>query len=221
MKTDFPFIQKLAEHGITTDLFLNNDPYGILHYLTQNVHEFRIGQVQEPRIEHIEAWIGKHGVNNVLNDTRLLRMYSLNDCIIALREPLTKSATDEFSKLHDTKSITGRWPDLHETIKPTINEIFPRFDLDELVDNIRSEEDVHEYAKEHGRIMAGCDWKSQKLHAESNTGQSIKNWMEKLQDHEAGRKVEPASSERQSIRDMINGMNSHLSVENEMQSEME
>ncbi len=91
--------------------------------------------------------------------------------------------------------------------------------MDQIIDSIHSEDDVREYAREHGRILAGEDWNNQKLHFATNTGKDIKPLAVVEKEVEIN---EPEfNPERKSIREMISGIGSVAQAAMEFQSEME
>ncbi|MEI6376713.1 MAG: hypothetical protein WCO97_05920 [bacterium] len=233
MKTNTPLLDRLEDHGITADILARQDAYGVLYYLTQMVHQVNMGHTEAPSREHLEAHLCKQGIDKILEDTRLMRSYSLLDYISDEATVLKKASMDEFYRLYDKEDIAENWPDGEAAITPSIGDIFPRYDLDKLVDRIHGEEDVTEYAREHGRIEAGFDWQRQKLHAETDTGQNVKTWVQRLNDLErvesrAPRSAErpasaqmPVGAERQTIRDMIASMDEHPSVVLQMETQRE
>lgn len=233
MSTNTPILNRLEDHGITADILARQDAYGVLYYLGQRVEEFKMGHIKAPSRENLEETLGKRGIDKILKDTRLLRMYSLNDYISDEATILKKTSMNEFYRLYDKEDIAENWPNGESAITPSISDIFPQYDLDKLVDRIHGEEDVAEYAREHGRIEAGFDWQKQKLHAETDTGQNVKTWVQRLNDLERAESTAPRSAdrpasaempvgaERQTIRDMIASMDEHPSVVMEMQAERE
>ena len=220
MSTSTPNIDRLAAHGVTAYILARGDAYGILRYLGDNIHQFNLGKVQFPTNEHVEKWIQRQGVNNVLEKTKLLRMYSLNDYISDESKLLKADALEAFSESH--KETDSRESEQNREIvaKRSVSEMFDRYNLDKLVNSLSDENDIREYAREYGRILAGEDLRSQKLHVATGTGKNITP-LAVARNNEAEKQPEAVSSERQSIREMIKSLTSLPNNAMELQTEME
>ena len=220
MSTSTPNIDRLAAHGVTAYILSRGDAYGILRYLGDNIHQFNLGKVQFPTNEHVEKWIQRQGVNNVLEKTKLLRMYSLNDYISDESKLLKADALEAFSESH--KETDSRESEQNREIvaKRSVSEMFDRYNLDKLVNSLSDENDIREYAREYGRRLAGEDLRSQKLHVATGTGKNITP-LAVARNNEAEKQPEAVSSERQSIREMIKSLTSLPNNAMELQTEME
>ena len=220
MSTNTPNIDRLAEHGVTPYILARGEAYGILRYLGDNIHQFNLGKVQFPTNEHVEKWIQRQGVNNVLEKTKLLRMYSLNDYISDESKLLKSDALEAFSESHKGIDFNESEQNREIVSKRSITEMFDRYNLDKLVNSISSEEDIREYAREYGRILAGEDIRDQKFHVATGTGRNITPLAVQHENEEA-KQTETVSSERQSIREMIKSLTSLPNNAMELQTEME
>jgi len=217
MKT--PLLDNLKAHGLHADILARGEAYGVLRYLDQPVLQFNLGKVDFPNSEHVEKWIKNQGVEKVIARTKLQRMFALNDFISDESDLLKSVVKDGFS--HRSQKI-----DFVESEKTqaalegvSISQIYPRYHLDQIIDSIHTEEDVREYAREHGRILAGEDWSKQRLHYATGTGKDIKPLAVAENEQETNEAV--VSTERQSIREMISGLGRVAQVAMEFQSEKE
>ncbi|MEI6315772.1 MAG: hypothetical protein WCO89_12945, partial [Syntrophus sp. (in: bacteria)] len=120
MKTNTPLLDRLEDHGITADILARQDAYGVLYYLTQMVHQVNMGHTEAPSREHLEAHLCKQGIDKILEDTRLMRSYSLLDYISDEATVLKKASMDEFYRLYDKEDIAENWPDGEAAITPSI-----------------------------------------------------------------------------------------------------
>lgn len=213
MKTTTPELDQLKERGITTAIFMENaDVYAVFYYMGQDVKQVRLGQFARPENEDIEEWVKMEGTEKVLEDTRLMRMFALNDFILDESGNLVKAAQDEFYRNTDREDIEEHWPAESALIAPSVREIYPLYDLDRLIDKLPDAKAVEQYAIEHGRIESGYSYMSQDLHAETGTGANIIKWPQRIEEatkaraeaqeeekaaHEAAKTPEQVKAERQ------------------------
>lgn len=153
---------------------------GILYYLGQQVDEVSMGTKDAPI--KVEEYIKEKSIEGILEETKLMRMFALHECITQEAERLKTTAVDEYFSIYDKEHMEEEFPETEAVIPPTIEEIYPVYELDTVVDRLHTLEAVQTYAKEHGRIEAGFGWKGQRLHADTQTGSHIKTWMQRLQE---------------------------------------
>ena len=212
---------KLASYGMSLDLIMRGETYGILRYLNQNVYQFRLGKLDRPSNRDAEAWLAKEGFEKIIKQTKVLRAYALNDYISDEAAQLRLDSLDSFNKANQVGESSGNSDKTKRDLYISINDVFPFSDVDKIVNSMHGEEDIREYAKEHGRILAGEDRNTQILHVESGTGQNIKPIVRKEANANLETEKPSVSSNRQIIRDLINSFTNVSSSGMELQSEME